>query len=66
MLNKKKKTHDCIGTFLIPIKQYSNSEDLFLTFPTALLKKVNWKEGDEISFESSKNGFILRKITKTE
>ena len=66
MLNKKKKTHDCIDTFLIPIKQYSNSEDLFLTFPTALLKKVNWKEGDEISFESSKNGFILRKITKTE
>jgi len=66
MLNKKKKTHDCIGTFLIPIKQYSNSEDLFLTFPTALLKKVNWKEGDEISFEPFKEGYILRKITKTE
>lgn len=53
-------------TFLIPIEQYLDSEDLFLTFPPALLKKVGWREGDEISFESSKNGFILRKITKTK
>jgi hypothetical protein len=53
-------------TFLIPIEQYSDSEELFLTFPPALLKKVGWREGDEISFEASKNGFILRKITKTK
>ena len=53
-------------TFLIPTKQYSNSKDLFITFPAALLKKVGWGEGDQISFEPFKEGYILRKVTKTE
>jgi bifunctional DNA-binding transcriptional regulator/antitoxin component of YhaV-PrlF toxin-antitoxin module len=44
------------------IAQEDDSGDILLPIPPMLLKKLKWKEGDEIEFGVDENGnYILKK-----
>jgi bifunctional DNA-binding transcriptional regulator/antitoxin component of YhaV-PrlF toxin-antitoxin module len=44
------------------ITQEDDSGDILLPIPPMLLKKLKWKEGDEIEFGVDENGnYILKK-----
>ena len=41
---------------IVELKEMENG-DLFLEIPPEILKKMDWKEGDDITIESCDNGF---------
>ena len=45
------------------IEQDASTEDLYIKIPRQLLERLGWEEGDEISWETQKDGTI--KIEKT-
>lgn len=53
-------------TWTIPVESLSGTDDVFVTLPKALIKKLKWKEGDEITFEAVEGGYNLRKVTNTK
>jgi hypothetical protein len=53
-------------TWIIPVESLSGTDDVFVTLPKALIKKLKWKEGDEITFEVVEGGYSLRKVTNTK
>lgn len=53
-------------TWTIPVESLSGTDDVFVTLPKALIKKLKWKEGDEITFEAVEDGYNLRKVTNTK
>lgn len=53
-------------TWTIPVESLSGTDDVFVTLPKALIKKLKWKEGDEITFEVVEGGYSLRKVTNTK
>lgn len=51
----------------LQIKEDKKTKNLFIKFPKKLLKKLNWKTGDSISWESKKDGtYILSKINEED
>ena len=53
-------------TWTVPVESLSGTDDVFVTLPKALIKKLKWKEGDEITFEVVEGGYMLRKVTNTK
>ena len=53
-------------TWTIPVESLSGTDDVFVTLPKELIKKLKWKEGDEITFEVVEGGYSLRKVTNTK
>lgn len=53
-------------TWIVPVESLSGTDDVFVTLPKALIKKLKWKEGDEITFEVVEGGYSLRKVTNTK
>lgn len=55
-----------LKTWIVPVESLSGTDDVFVTLPKALIKKLKWKEGDEITFEVVEGGYNLRKVTNTK
>ena len=53
-------------TWTVPVESLSGTDDVFVTLPKALINKLKWKEGDEITFEVVEGGYSLRKVTNTK
>ena len=53
-------------TWTIPVESLSGTDDVFVALPKELIKKLKWKEGDEITFEVVEGGYSLRKVTNTK
>jgi len=43
-------------TWVVPVEQDPHSDELLITFPDDLLKKVDWKEGDVIEWHDNGDG----------
>ena len=53
-------------TWTIPVESLSGTDDVFVTLPKALIKKLKWKEGDKIAFKAVEDGYELRKVNDTK
>lgn len=53
-------------TWIVPVESLSGTNDVFVTLPKALIKKLKWKEGDEIVFKAVEDGYELRKVNNTK
>jgi hypothetical protein len=45
-------------TNIVQVKQYADTEDLYIEIPGQLLEQLRWKEGDEIFWDPQKDGTI--------
>lgn len=49
--------------WVVPVEEDLTNNDLFITFPQDLLKKVGWKEGDQLEWKNNNDGtFTLHKV----
>jgi bifunctional DNA-binding transcriptional regulator/antitoxin component of YhaV-PrlF toxin-antitoxin module len=44
--------------------QRTDGDEMFIDLPDELLKELNWKEGDELEFQSNENGksFTMKRV----
>ena len=48
------------------IEQDASTKDLYVNIPRQLLERLGWEEGDEISWETQKDGTIKIKKANSE
>lgn len=53
----------CVNSLFVEVKENPETKELYLEFPDALLKEMNWKTGDKINWETGENNsWILTKV----
>lgn len=53
-------------TWTVPVEKLPGTDEVFVTLPEELIKKLKWKEGDEIAFEVVEDGYRLRKVINSK
>ena len=49
-------------TYEIEIQKDSETDDLFFEIPPKLLERLNWKTGDDLKWEETNEGVLVRKV----
>ena len=50
------------NTYEIEIQKDSESDDLFFEIPPELLENLGWKTGDDLKWEETNEGVLVRKV----
>ena len=49
-------------TYEIEVQKDSETDDLFFEIPPKLLERLNWKTGDDLKWEETNEGVLVRKV----
>lgn len=51
-----------VETFEVEVQTDSETDDLFFEIPPKLLERLNWKTGDDLKWEETNEGVLVRKV----
>lgn len=51
-----------VETFEVKVQTDSETDDLFFEIPPKLLERLNWKTGDDLKWEETNEGVLVRKV----